>query len=179
MEKHNVTIYSTPTCPNCMKTKKYLTDNGIDFENIDVSSNSDAIKEMIEKSGQMGVPVVDIDGEIIVGFQPGLLKKALGLDSGVDFDSLINNGAIVIDVRTVPEYQQGHTEGSLNIPLDQLEDRMIEIKKGVPIIVCCESGSRSGVAKEILETNGFKEVFNGGNWNNLKITEGGGVCPAK
>ena len=72
-----IKIYSTPTCPYCTKAKEFLKEKGIKFEDIDVSSNQDAAKEMIEKSGQMGVPVIDIDGKIIVGFDQAKLEEAL------------------------------------------------------------------------------------------------------
>jgi len=75
-----VKIYTTPTCPWCKKTKEFLTEHNIEFENIDVGSNKEAAKEMIEKSGQMGVPVIDIDGEIIVGYDVERLKKALKIE---------------------------------------------------------------------------------------------------
>lgn len=74
-----VKIYSTPTCPWCMKAKKFLEDNKIEYQNIDVSSSQDAAQEMIRKSGQMSVPVFDIDGRIIVGFDKESLMSALGL----------------------------------------------------------------------------------------------------
>ena len=74
-----ITIYSTPTCPYCVRTKQFLKDNNIEFEDIDVSENETAASEMIKKSGQMGVPVVDIDGEIIVGFDKEKIKKTLGI----------------------------------------------------------------------------------------------------
>ena len=74
-----VTIYSTPTCPYCIKTKQFLKDNNVNFEDIDVSSNQEKAQEMIDKSGQMGVPVLDIEGEIIVGFDKGKIEQALGL----------------------------------------------------------------------------------------------------
>ena len=74
-----VQIYSTSACPYCMKTKQYLKDNNIEFENIDVSSSQEAAQEMINKSGQMGVPVLDIDGNIIVGFDKDEINKALGI----------------------------------------------------------------------------------------------------
>jgi len=162
-----------------MKTKDYFNKNNVSFKNIDVSSNPEAIKEMIEKSGQMGVPVIDIDGKIIVGYQPGMLNNLLGLGSKTDLDVLVANGAIVIDVRTVDEYEAGHMKDSLNIPLDILESQIPSIEKDKPIITCCESGSRSGFAKSILEANGFKEVYNGGNCNKLKESVGGGICPVK
>ncbi len=74
-----VTIYSTPTCPWCKKTKEFLKANNIEFENKDVSSDDVAKKTMIEKSGQMSVPVTDIDGTIIVGFDVDKIKSALGI----------------------------------------------------------------------------------------------------
>jgi glutaredoxin-like YruB-family protein len=75
----NVKVYSTPTCPWCIRTKQFLQDNNIVFENFDVGSNHAAAEEMIKKSGQMGVPVVDIEGEIIVGFDKERIKKSLGI----------------------------------------------------------------------------------------------------
>ncbi len=74
-----VKIYSTPTCPYCKGTKQFLNENNVDFEDIDVSSNQQAAQEMIQKSGQMGVPVLDIEGQIIVGFDKEAIVKALGL----------------------------------------------------------------------------------------------------
>ena len=74
-----VKVYSTPTCPWCIRTKQFLKDSNVTFENIDVSTNQSAAEEMIQKSGQMGVPVLDIEGEIIVGFDKEKIKAALGL----------------------------------------------------------------------------------------------------
>jgi len=74
-----VKVYTTPTCPYCIRAKQYLTDNKIQFESIDVSENQDKAKEMMDKSGQMGVPVLDIDGKIIVGFDKEEIQKALGI----------------------------------------------------------------------------------------------------
>lgn len=74
-----VKIYSTPTCPFCMMSKKFLKENNIDFEDIDVSTDQAKTKEMVQKSGQMAVPVIDIDGEIIVGFDKEKIRKTLGL----------------------------------------------------------------------------------------------------
>jgi len=74
-----VKVYSTPTCPFCIRAKQFLKDNNIDYENLDVSSDQALGEEMVKKSGQMGVPVLDIDGEIIVGFDKERIKKALGI----------------------------------------------------------------------------------------------------
>lgn len=75
----NVRVYTTPTCPWCIKAKQFLKENNIDFENVDVSSNQSAAEEMIKKSGQMNVPVLDIEGDIIVGFDKERIKALLGL----------------------------------------------------------------------------------------------------
>lgn len=74
-----VTVYSTSTCPYCVRVKQFLKDNNVAFVDIDVASDQKAAQEMIERSGQMGVPVVDIDGEIIVGFDKGKISSALGI----------------------------------------------------------------------------------------------------
>lgn len=74
-----VKVYSTPTCPYCYMAKEYLKSNKIDFEDIDVSSDYNAAMEMIEKSGQRGVPVLDIDGNIIVGFDQPRIARLLKL----------------------------------------------------------------------------------------------------
>jgi len=74
-----VKIYSTPTCPWCIRTKQFLKENNIDFQNMDVSSDKQAADEMMKKTGQMGVPVIDIEGEIIVGFDKERIKQALGI----------------------------------------------------------------------------------------------------
>lgn len=73
----NVTVFSTKSCPWCAKVKEFLNSHKIKFKDIDVGADAKAAKKMIEKSGQQGVPVVDIDGEIIVGFDEAKLKKAL------------------------------------------------------------------------------------------------------
>ncbi len=75
----SVKVYSTSTCPWCIRVKQFLRDNNIEFQNLDVSGDQMAAEEMMAKSGQMGVPVIDIDGEIIVGFDQARIKTALGL----------------------------------------------------------------------------------------------------
>ena len=77
--KRRVIVYSTKTCPWCKKTKEFLKANKIPFTSKDVGTNQKYATEMIEKSGQQGVPVTDINGKIIVGFKEGELKRALGL----------------------------------------------------------------------------------------------------
>ncbi|MEE8637648.1 MAG: glutaredoxin family protein [Candidatus Margulisiibacteriota bacterium] len=74
-----VKVYSTPTCPYCKMVKQFLSENNIQFEDVDVSSNQAAAQEMVAKSGQMGVPVLDINGQIVVGFDKARIKQLLGL----------------------------------------------------------------------------------------------------
>lgn len=75
----NVKVYSTPTCPFCIRAKQFLKENNIQFEDIDVSVNQEKAQEMMKKSGQMGVPLIDIDGELIVGFDKAKIKEELGI----------------------------------------------------------------------------------------------------
>ena len=77
MKNHKVTIYSTTTCPYCVYAKDYFKNKGVAFEDKNVSVDRAAGQEMIAKSGQMGVPVIDIDGQIIVGFQPNVFEELL------------------------------------------------------------------------------------------------------
>jgi glutaredoxin-like YruB-family protein len=75
----NVKIYSTPTCPWCIRVKQFFKDNNIAFEDYDVAADRLKADEMVKKSGQMGVPVLDIEGEIIVGFDREKIKQSLGI----------------------------------------------------------------------------------------------------
>jgi len=77
--KTKVIVYSTPTCPYCHVAKEFLQENKVEYEDVDVSKDQDRAQEMIEKSGQMGVPVLDINGTIIVGYDREAIKKALKL----------------------------------------------------------------------------------------------------
>lgn len=77
MKENKIIVYSTPTCPYCMYAKDYFKKNNVAFEDVDVSRDRARAEEMIRKSGQMGVPVIDINGEIIVGFQPEVFAKLI------------------------------------------------------------------------------------------------------
>ena len=77
--KQKVIIYTTPTCPYCKMAKEFFKANKVEYEDIDVSTNREAAEHMIEKSGQMGVPVIEIGDQMIVGFDKPALKKALGI----------------------------------------------------------------------------------------------------
>lgn len=75
----SVIVYSTPACPWCIRLKQFLKENNILFLEWDVSVDKFAADEMAKKSAQMGVPVLDIDGEIVVGFDKDRIKQLLGL----------------------------------------------------------------------------------------------------
>lgn len=95
------------------------------------------------------------------------LKKILG-GTRVNFKELLDNGAVILDVRTPGEFKSGHISGSKNFPLDQIRQKTAEIKKwNKPVITVCRSGARSGIARNILKTAGV-EVYNGGSWNGLQ-----------
>ena len=81
--------------------------------------------------------------------------------------TLMNQGAQIVDVRSEAEFAYGHKEGSINIPLGVLKNRMKELDNTKPVILCCASGSRSGLAKRTLMANGFKDVHNVGTWRTL------------
>lgn len=80
-----VTIYTTPTCPWCKKTKEFFDDHDVEYDEKDVAGDQDAAKEMVEKSGQRGVPVTVIDDEddeeaVVVGFEEDKLRDELGIE---------------------------------------------------------------------------------------------------
>jgi len=98
-----------------------------------------------------------------------LLKEMFGFGPKVDVQALINQGAIIIDVRTTGEYASGHVKGSINIPLDSLRNNLKKLPDtSKPIITCCASGARSSSAKSYLKSQGYTNVHNGGGWHSLK-----------
>lgn len=72
-----ITVYSTPTCPYCKLVKEFLKEQSLSFEDVDVSADSEAAKHMVKLSGQMGVPVVDVGGQIIVGWNKNALEEVI------------------------------------------------------------------------------------------------------
>jgi glutaredoxin-like YruB-family protein len=74
---HNVTVYSTPTCPWCTRAKSYLKESGVPYEEKDVSVDVVAAREMVKILGQMGVPVLSIDGSVVVGFDQKRIDELL------------------------------------------------------------------------------------------------------
>ena len=75
----DIKVYSTPTCPYCKMAKDYLSVKGFSYQNIDVSSDQAAAKEMVKVSGQMGVPVIVINGQVLVGFDKSRIDALLGV----------------------------------------------------------------------------------------------------
>jgi len=73
----SVAIYTTPSCGYCKMAKEWLRQNGISFVEYNVAADMRRAEEMVRKSGQMGVPVIDIDGRIIVGFNKAAIEKSL------------------------------------------------------------------------------------------------------
>lgn len=73
----SVIVYSTPTCPYCLMVKAFLKKKKIPFESYDVSRDRQRAEEMVRKSGQMGVPVIDVNGKIFVGYRPADIEQAL------------------------------------------------------------------------------------------------------
>lgn len=85
-----------------------------------------------------------------------------------EIQEYVAKDAIILDVRTIEEFNEGHIEGSKNIALQVLEDKITEIKKwNKPVIACCRSGMRSGQATSILKQQGI-DCINGGGWNSLQ-----------
>ena len=95
------------------------------------------------------------------------LRKIFGGSDDEDFASLMRNGAQVIDVRSREEFAAGHLNGSINIPLDELNRKLGKLDKNKTLIVCCASGVRSRSASNMLESHGFK-VHNAGGWRSLE-----------
>ncbi len=76
---HRVLVFTTPTCPWCARAKSYLRSNGVAFREVDVSADPAAARDLVRRTGQIGVPVVEIDGRPIVGFNQARIDELLGL----------------------------------------------------------------------------------------------------
>jgi len=96
-------------------------------------------------------------------------KNLFAAGPRLDIDELVTKGAVIVDVRTEREFKSGHITGAINIPLDQLPQKMSRLKKDKPIITCCASGMRSATAKKILMNNGFTDVYNVGSWTRIRL----------
>ena len=96
-----------------------------------------------------------------------LLGKLFGMKS-VNYQQLVKEGAVILDVRSPGEFQGGHIKGSINVPLQSIQSSLGKIPKNKTIITCCASGMRSASAKSILKSAGYVDVHNGGGWMSLK-----------
>jgi glutaredoxin-like YruB-family protein len=74
-----IKIYSTPACPYCEMAKRYLKEHGFGFEDLNVSEDENALREMLDMTGQMGVPVIEINDKVIIGFNKSEIDKLLGI----------------------------------------------------------------------------------------------------
>ncbi|MGB0430176.1 MAG: rhodanese-like domain-containing protein [Bacteroidia bacterium] len=87
--------------------------------------------------------------------------------TATDVKGMHQSGAVILDVRTRDEFSYGHVKGSKNIPLNEIQNKINEIKKwNKPVITCCRSGNRSGMAQGVLSQNGI-ECVNGGSWQQV------------
>ena len=96
-----------------------------------------------------------------------LFQKLFGQAPAINLQSVVDEGAFLVDVREPAEFAGGSTKGAVNIPLGTVASQLNKFKGKENIIVFCRSGNRSGQAKTILEQNGFKNVVNGGTWQNV------------
>lgn len=97
-----------------------------------------------------------------------LFQRLFSSAPSVDLQSVIDEGAYLVDVRTPGEFAGGHVKGSVNIPLNMIPAQLAKFRNKKNIIVFCQSGGRSSQAKNILQQNGFTNVINGGTWNNVR-----------
>ena len=97
----------------------------------------------------------------------GFFNNIFGGSKNENLATLVNEGAFLVDVRSSGEFAEGNVKGSTNIPLDQVSSNLDKFKGKEKIVVFCRSGNRSGLAKAILEQNGFTNVTNGGTWKNI------------
>jgi rhodanese-related sulfurtransferase len=95
-------------------------------------------------------------------------SKLFSSAPSLDFKELTGKGAVIVDVRTPAEFNTGHLKGAVNIPLDSINKQIEKIRKtSKPVIAVCRSGSRSGIAVNILKSAGI-EAYNGGAWDELQ-----------
>lgn len=100
----------------------------------------------------------------------GMLYSCNQTKKESELPRLIKEGAVLIDVRSSEEFDEGSVPGAINIPIDLLPDNIGKIPTDKPIIVFCKSGNRAGKAKKILEENNITDVTNGGSWQNVQKT---------
>lgn len=103
----------------------------------------------------------------------GIFKNILIQNDNQELKDAVKHGAFLVDVRTPAEFTCGSVKGAVNIPLDHIISKLSKFDNHKSIVVFCRSGNRSGQAKSILEQSGFKQVINGGTWENVnKVVNG-------
>lgn len=100
------------------------------------------------------------------------LKSIFSGGASDNLEIVMSKKPFLVDVRTPAEFAQGHPKGSVNIPLDKIQNQIAKFKGKEAIVVFCRSGNRSSQAKSILEANGISEVVNGGTWQNVAAYTG-------
>lgn len=101
---------------------------------------------------------------LILGIMIKLFSNMFSSSNDESLTKVIQEGAFLVDVRTLMEFSEGHVKGSVNIPLNTVESQLSKFKNKDHIVVYCRSGARSSQAKSILEKNGFDNVINGRTW---------------
>ncbi len=97
------------------------------------------------------------------------IKKIFGIGPKTDYAELVKQGAVILDVRSKGEFSMGHIKNAINIPVDQLSNNLGKLKNKDKCIICyCASGMRRATAKRILQSRGYKAVFNGGGFRSLQ-----------
>ncbi|GAB3042070.1 rhodanese-like domain-containing protein [Spirosoma pulveris] len=97
-----------------------------------------------------------------------LFKSLFGSSDKANIQEILSQGAVVLDVRSTGEFASGHANGAVNIPLDQIDARITQIKSYTkPIVVCCASGVRSARAKSLMAGHGVMNVHDAGSWRNI------------
>ena len=105
---------------------------------------------------------------LIVFIMLNFFNNLFGQNTSQDLAAIVNDGALLVDVRTPQEFAEGSVKGAVNIPLDKVQSQLAKFKGKKHIIVFCRSGNRSGQALSILKQNGFENAVNGGIWQNVK-----------
>ena len=96
-----------------------------------------------------------------------VIKNRLRFRAKTNYSLLVKEGAVILDVRNNDEFSEGHIINALNIPVREIRDHLSKLDHYKPIICCCASGVRSAAAKTILESKGYRSVYDGGKWMEL------------
>lgn len=95
------------------------------------------------------------------------IKNLFSSGPKVSVAEMLQQGAVIVDVRSPAEFKAGHADGAINIPLDQLPSKINQLKNKKGIVCCCRSGARSGMATSMLQAKGLNAI-NGGPWQNVQ-----------